>query len=89
EIVVESLLIQTQTPLVAWHVFSFAAEEAGSEALPYLESLWQGWQAQGYRLVSLGELVADLDRESLPYAEIRRGHLPERKKTLCLQWEEF
>ncbi|MDR3323184.1 MAG: hypothetical protein LBS89_03170, partial [Zoogloeaceae bacterium] len=29
EMVVESLLTQTQTPLVVWHVFSFAAEEAG------------------------------------------------------------
>lgn len=84
EAAVERLLELTQhldTP----QVFSLRAEVEGLAHSAALTQLWQGWQAQGHQLVALSHLLAGLDPRQLPYAEIRRGDMPLRPRSLCLQ----
>lgn len=69
-------------------VFSLRAEHEGLGYTEALESLWQGWQQQGYALSSLGELAADLNPKSLPYGEIRCGDVPNRDGSLYLQGKD-
>lgn len=78
-------LLELTENLLAPQVFSLRAEHEGLGHLGALEQLWQGWQDQGHLLTSLGDLAADLEPKTLPYAEIRPGDIPNRNGSLFLQ----
>ena len=52
------------------HVYTLHAELEGGKWLPIFEQLMQGWQEQGYELVSLRQYLDNLDRGSLPSHEV-------------------
>ncbi|HPF27215.1 MAG TPA: polysaccharide deacetylase family protein [Steroidobacteraceae bacterium] len=82
---VETLLAMTQNPPPQGHVFTLHAEiEGGAYALPF-ERLLQGWRAQGYHFVTMGEMFRALDGAALPCNAIVRGAVPGRSGTLALQ----
>jgi peptidoglycan/xylan/chitin deacetylase (PgdA/CDA1 family) len=52
------------------HVFTLHAELEGGKWMPIFEQLLQGWQQQGYQLVSLRQYLQDLAAGALPRHEM-------------------
>src|SRR5574340_1793226 len=52
------------------HVFTLHAELEGGKLQPIFEQLLEGWQAQGYELVSLRQYLQGLDAGALPRHEV-------------------
>lgn len=67
DMAVQRLLALTDSEPCHGHVYTLQADVEGLAWLPELERLLDGWIAQGYRLVSLGELHGMLDQKALPY----------------------
>jgi peptidoglycan/xylan/chitin deacetylase (PgdA/CDA1 family) len=80
----ERVLERTRVPC-PHHVFTLHAELEGMKLLPVLRRLLQGWQAQGYELVSLRTLLAGLDVARLPACAVRSGFVPGRSGLLAVQ----
>src|SRR5689334_12297792 len=87
--VVEHLLDLTRHTPPTGHVFTLHAELEGMKLASLLERLLQGWQAQGYRLVSLGDYFDALPDKNLPRHEVITGNVPGRSGTLALQGPPF
>lgn len=85
----EHLLALTAGSPETGHVYTLHAELEGMKLLPTFERLLEGWQAQGYQLVSTRALFESLDRDALPRCEIERGEIPGRSGTLMVQGAEF
>ncbi|HMM54649.1 MAG TPA: 4-deoxy-4-formamido-L-arabinose-phosphoundecaprenol deformylase [Candidatus Desulfobacillus sp.] len=85
----ERLLALTEMPPPSGHVFTAPAELAGQALLPAFSRLLEGWQRQGYRLVSLGELFDSLDASRLPRHELDCGPLAGHRSHLLQQGAEF
>ncbi len=83
--VAAALLHRTESVPFTGHIFTLHAELEGMRLLPVLEQLLQGWQRQGYRLVSLGEMACALDPQALPRCLVEQGMVPGRSGTLSLQ----
>jgi len=66
-------------------VYTLHAELEGLRFLATFERLLQGWQQQGYQLVSCAELFATLDPATLPRCSVPMGEIPGRSGTLALQ----
>lgn len=66
----QHILQLTAEPPSSGHVFTLHAELEGGKWMPVFEELLQGWQAQGYELVSLREYMKNLDIEALPRHEV-------------------
>jgi peptidoglycan/xylan/chitin deacetylase (PgdA/CDA1 family) len=81
----EHLLALTAEPPAHGHVYTLHAELEGMKLLPAFERLLAGWRAQGYRLVSTGELFASLDAAALPLHRVVMGEIPGRSGALALQ----
>jgi len=84
-----SLLEQTAVEPACGHVFSLCAEFEGAKWLPLFEQLLDGWLAQGYRLVTLGELYAAQNLAALPYHEVIHGQVPGCGAFVALQGRAF
>ncbi|HTW75014.1 MAG TPA: polysaccharide deacetylase family protein [Steroidobacteraceae bacterium] len=69
----------------ASHVFTLHAELEGMKLRAVLERLLAGWRAQGYELVALRTLLAELSIEALPAARVQAGTVPGRSGTLAVQ----
>ncbi len=82
---VHQALLERTRSLRHGHVFTLHAELEGMKLLPVFRRLIQGWQAQGYQLVSMHTLFAALDVESLPAARVRPGSVPGRSGELAVQ----
>ena len=67
------------------HVFTAHAEMEGGKLLGVLERLLEGWQQQGYEIVSTRALFESLEIERLPRCEVVFGEVPGRSGTLALQ----
>ena len=80
----EELLARTST-LCTGHVFTLHAELEGMKLLPVFRRLIRGWHAQGYQLVSMRTLYAQLDVASLPGARVEYGSVPGRSGRLAVQ----
>jgi len=80
----EALLARTRS-LQRGHVFTLHAELEGMKLRPVFRRLIQGWQTQGYQLVSMRTLFAGLDVERLPAARVRSGSVPGRSGALAVQ----
>jgi peptidoglycan/xylan/chitin deacetylase (PgdA/CDA1 family) len=85
----ERLLALTDDRPATGHVYTLHAELEGNKLAPAFERLLAGWREQGYDIVAMRDLRADIDPTRLPRCEIVRGEIPGRSGTLMLQGEEF
>lgn len=85
ENVAAHLLELTRTPSATGHVYTLHAELEGQKWMPIFEQLLQGWQQQGYELVSMREYLKGLDTANLPRHEVALGSLEGRSGTLAIQ----
>jgi len=69
------------------HVFTLHAELEGGKWMPIFEQLLQGWQAQGYQLVSLQQYLQDLPIGGLPKHEMMMREVAGRIGALATQGE--
>jgi undecaprenyl phosphate-alpha-L-ara4FN deformylase len=67
------------------HVYTLHAELEGGKWLPIFERLLQGWQAQGYELVSMQQYLEGLDVADLPHNEVVMHEVEGRVGTLAIQ----
>lgn len=74
-------------PCHTGHVFTLHAELEGGKWLPVFEQLLQGWQAQGYQLVSLQQYLQGLDAGALPRHEVKMREVDGRIGTLAVAEE--
>lgn len=70
------------------HVYTLHAELEGGKWMPIFEQLLQGWQAQGYELVSMQQYLQGLDAISLPRHEILMREIEGRTGRLAVQGEK-
>jgi peptidoglycan/xylan/chitin deacetylase (PgdA/CDA1 family) len=70
ENVVQHLLRLSENPPATGHVYTLHAELEGGKWLQIFEQLMQGWQAQGYELVSMRQYLQGLDVSELPRQEV-------------------
>jgi undecaprenyl phosphate-alpha-L-ara4FN deformylase len=80
----QALLARTRSA-AAGQVFTLHAELEGMKLLPVFRRLIEGWHAQGYQLVSMRTLFAQLDVASLPGAPVQSGSVPGRSGLLAVQ----
>ncbi|OFZ65762.1 MAG: chitin deacetylase [Betaproteobacteria bacterium RBG_16_56_24] len=83
--IAEHILKLTAEPPATGHVFTLHAELEGGKWLPVFEKLLQGWQAQGYELVSLQQYLKSLDASALPRHEVEMREVEGRVGTLACQ----
>ena len=70
ENIADNILNLTAHASSTGHVFTLHAELEGGKWLPIFEQLIQGWQQQGYELVSMHQYLQGLDLASLPRQEV-------------------
>lgn len=75
----------TAVPPVTGHVYTLHAELEGGKWLPVFEQLMQGWQEQGYEMVSMRQYLQGLDIGSLPRHEVVMRAVDGRVGTLAVQ----
>jgi undecaprenyl phosphate-alpha-L-ara4FN deformylase len=85
ENVAQHLLKLTENPPATGHVYTLHAELEGGKWLPVFEQLLQGWQAQGYELVSMKQYLQGLDVAALPRREMVMREVDGRIGTLAVQ----
>lgn len=83
------ILEQTARPSPTGHVFTLQAEQEGRLLAPLFETLLDGWQNQGYALVSLGDYLDSLAVHDLPRHVVGAGAVPGRPDPVALQEKEF
>lgn len=83
--VARRLLELSATPPRTGHVFTLHAELEGMKLLGVFEQLLDGWQAQGWKLCSLGELAQALDDQDIPRHQFLQGGIAGRSGTLAVQ----
>jgi undecaprenyl phosphate-alpha-L-ara4FN deformylase len=84
ENVAEHILKLTAQPSATGHVYTLHAELEGGKWLPIFEQLLQGWQAQGYELVSMQQYLQGLDVVALPRHEVVMREVEGRVGTLAV-----
>lgn len=70
------------------HVYTLHAELEGAKWMPVFEALLQGWQAQGYELVSMQQYLQGLEAVSLPRHEVVMREIEGRTGSLAVQGEK-
>jgi peptidoglycan/xylan/chitin deacetylase (PgdA/CDA1 family) len=83
--IAQHILKLTAAPSATGHVYTLHAELEGGKWLPIFEQLLQGWQAQGYELVSLQQYLQGLDVAALPRREVVMREVEGRVGTLAVQ----
>jgi undecaprenyl phosphate-alpha-L-ara4FN deformylase len=83
--IAEHILTLTEAPSPTGHVYTLHAELEGGKWLPIFERLLQGWQAQGYELVSMQQYLEGLDVADLPHNEVVMHEVEGRVGTLAIQ----
>jgi len=84
--VVQRILGLTAKP--ARHVYTAHAELEGAKLAVSFAALLEGWQRQGYELVSLRSLASELDLAALPRHAVVYGPIPGRSGPLARQGKE-
>ena len=82
--VAQRILKLTEVAPTTGHVFTLHAELEGGKLLPIFEQLLQGWQAQGYELVSMQQYLQGLDVAALPRQEVVMREVEGRVGTLAV-----
>ncbi len=85
ENVAQHVLALTAAPPATGHVFTLHAELEGGKWMPAFEQLLQGWQAQGYELVSMRQYLQGLDAGALPRREVALREIEGRSGTLAVE----
>jgi undecaprenyl phosphate-alpha-L-ara4FN deformylase len=85
--IAQHILKLTEVPSITGHVYTLHAELEGGKWLPIFEQLLQGWQAQGYELVSLQQYLQGLDLAALPRHEVVMREVEGRVGKLAVQDE--
>lgn len=85
ENVAQHLLNLTKTPSATGHVYTLHAELEGQKWMPIFEQLLQGWQEQGYELVSMRQYLQGFKVADLPRFEVKLGTVEGRSGTLAVQ----
>ncbi|MBI5007138.1 MAG: 4-deoxy-4-formamido-L-arabinose-phosphoundecaprenol deformylase [Nitrosomonadales bacterium] len=83
--VAQHLLEMTKTPSDTGHVYTLHAELEGQKWMPIFEQLLQGWQQQGYELVSMKQYLQGFKPADLPRHEVKAGTVEGRSGTLAVQ----
>jgi peptidoglycan/xylan/chitin deacetylase (PgdA/CDA1 family) len=83
--VAQHLLKLTSTPAATGHVYTLHAELEGQKWMPIFEQLLQGWQQQGYELVSMRQYLQGFKTADLPRYEVKPGTVEGRSGTLAVQ----
>ncbi len=83
--VAQHLLDMTREPSATGHVYTLHAELEGQKWMPIFEQLLQGWQEQGYELVSMREYLQGFKVADLPRYEVKAGTVEGRSGTLATQ----
>ncbi|MGH8456029.1 MAG: polysaccharide deacetylase family protein [Stenotrophobium sp.] len=81
----EHMLKLTAVPPAQGHVYTLHAELEGMKWMPAFERMLSGWRAQGYELVSTGQMFDALDVARLPLHEVRMDSIPGRSGVLAVQ----
>jgi peptidoglycan/xylan/chitin deacetylase (PgdA/CDA1 family) len=85
ENVAQHILKLTANAPATGHVYTLHAELEGGKWMPIFEELLQGWQAQGYELVSMQQYLQGLEAAALPRHEIVMREIEGRTGTLAVQ----
>jgi peptidoglycan/xylan/chitin deacetylase (PgdA/CDA1 family) len=85
ENIASHVLKLTEEPSETGHVYTLHAELEGQKWMPIFEQLLQGWQAQGYELVSMRQYLQGLDVSTLPRHEVQMREVEGRVGTLACQ----
>lgn len=83
--VAQHLLKMTAQEPEHGHVYTLHAELEGQKWMPIFEQLLQGWQQQGYELVSMREYLFGLNVADLPCCPVTLGAINGRTGTLAVQ----
>lgn len=83
--IAEHVLRLTADAPVTGHVYTLHAELEGGKWMPVFEQLLQGWQAQGYELVSMQQYLQGLEANALPRHEVIMGETEGRTGRLAMQ----
>ncbi|MGA8865212.1 MAG: polysaccharide deacetylase family protein [Gallionella sp.] len=83
--VAQHILKLTENVPTTGQVYTLHAELEGGKWLPIFEQLLQGWEAQGYELVSMQQYLKALDVTSLPHHEVVMREVEGRVGTLAAQ----
>jgi undecaprenyl phosphate-alpha-L-ara4FN deformylase len=83
--VANHLLNLTANPPATGHVYTLHAELEGGKWLPIFEQLLQGWQEQGYELVTMQQYLKGLNLAVLPRHEMVMHEVDGRIGTLAVQ----
>jgi len=70
------------------HVFTLHAELEGQKLAPLFEQLIQGWQAQGYDVVSMADYYQQIKHRELPIYPAQWGGVPGRSGELIIDKPE-
>jgi peptidoglycan/xylan/chitin deacetylase (PgdA/CDA1 family) len=81
----DELRARTRASQLPDQVFTAHAELEGGQLAPQFERLLRNWAEDGFTLVPLRDLAADLHRELLPRHVIAMGSIPGRSGVLALQ----
>lgn len=84
ENVAQHVLDLTADPSATGHVYTLHAELEGGKWMPAFEHLLQGWQTQGYKLVSMRQYLQGLDAGALPRREVAMREIEGRSGTLAV-----
>ena len=87
--IAEHILKLTELSSATGHVYTLHAELEGGKWLPIFERLLQGWQAQGYELVSMQQYLQGLDVAALPHHEVVMREVEGRVGKLAVAAEEM
>jgi undecaprenyl phosphate-alpha-L-ara4FN deformylase len=71
------------------HVYTLHAELEGMKLAPVFEKLLEGWKSQGYALVAMRDIAADLKPSALPLHHVVNAGLPGRSGTFACQGPAF
>ncbi len=85
ENIAQHILKLTAVPSATGHVYTLHAELEGGKWLPIFEQLLQGWQKQGYELVSMQQYLQGLDVAGLPRHEVVMREVEGRVGKLSVQ----
>jgi len=81
----EVILDKSREELPYGHVYTLHAELEGQKLIPAMHKLLEHWNASGFKLVSLNQLYASLDRANLPTHSIKYLKVDGRSGYLAVQ----
>ena len=87
--IADYILKLTEVSPAMGHVYTLHAELEGGKWLPVFEQLLQGWQAQGYELVSMQQYLQGLDVAALPHQEVVMREVEGRVGKLAVAVEDM